>query len=311
MGSLTRRWLLQGSSLTALANIGSAAICLRETQMERDLLEAPIEIPPNFLGMHLHRWPEGAPLSPAPSYGYGAVRSHDYSGKGAGICWGAIHMADGVFDWSAMDAWVAAHRAAGKTLIYTVYGTPAWLALSSTQKDAYGRTGAGSPPRSLEALTEFIETLVRRYNRPGSRSIGFIEIWNEPHFAHNPANFWWGSARELAAMGRVIYRAAKRADPLICVLSPGFDDNLTGAMSFSSLTLSAARNSSLYQYLSASDGVGGRGGDWCEGIAFHTYEAVIASASTGIEGSLTLLRAMLYLMKLSLPLYCTSAAFAR
>ena len=164
-------------------------------------------------------------------------------------------------------------------------------------------------PRSLDALAEFIATLVRRYNRPGARGIGFLEIWNEPHFEHNPIHFWWGSAEQLATMGRVIYAAAKRVDPGICVLSPGFDDNLTGAMSFSSLTLASARSSSLYQYLSAPDGRGGRGGDWCEGIAFHTYEAVIAGASTGIEGSLALLRAMLYQMKLSLPVYCTECGF--
>jgi hypothetical protein len=305
MPTLTRRTLLQSSSLVALAAAASAATGFLGGRQPRSLLQVPRTVPPDFLGMHFHRWPQGVPLSPAPTYSYGGARSHDYSGSGAGISWAAIHTADGVYDWSAMDPWVTTHQASSHMLIYTVYGTPAWLATSTTHQDAYGHPGGGYPPRALAPLAEFIGTLIRRYKG----AIRFVEIWNEPHFVHNYATFWWGTAMELAAMGRTIYQAAKTADPTIRILAPGFDDNLTAALTLRDPTLAACQASSLYQYLAAPDSAGGRGGDWCDAIAFHTYEAQIDTATTGIEGQLLLLRTMLGLMRLSLPIYCTECGF--
>ena len=309
MPKITRRSVLQLSSLAALASLSSAAPHLSGAEVERALLAEPVHVPPDFLGMHLHRWPLGEPLSAAPTYQYGTVRSHDYSGGGPGIFWNSIHKADGVFDWSEMDPWVRANQSAGRALVYTVYGTPEWLAPATTHRDAYGRVGAGCSPRSLGPLAQFVSALVKRYNTQPGNGLRAIEIWNEPHFEHDYASFWWGTATELAAMGRVIYQAAKEADPDIRILSPGFDDNLTGGLSLQHTNLEAAQTSSLYQYLSASDGGAGRGGTWCDAIAFHTYEARIASASDGIEGQLLLLRRMLALMQLSLPVYCTECGF--
>ena len=295
--------------MSSLAALSSVATGLLRPASERTLLQAPVLVRPDFLGMHLHRWPQGDPVSPVPSYGYGAVRSHDYSVILNVMWWSEIYTRDGFFDWSQMDPWVSAHQAKGRTLTYTVYGTPEWLTSSSANQDAYGRAGAANPPRALEPLSQFITALVRRYNSPGSRAISFVEIWNEPHFAHSYADFWWGSAVELASMARAIYLAAKAADAGILVLSPGFDGNLTDTLSLRNSTLAAAEGSSLYQYLSASDGAGGRGSQWCDGIAFHTYEARIAGATDGIEGELLLLRKMLALMQLSLPVYCTECGF--
>jgi hypothetical protein len=59
-----------------------------------------------------------------PTFGYGAVRSHD-----SGVNWAALNTADGVFNSKLMSAWVARH--AGKKLMFTMSGTPEWLAASN------------------------------------------------------------------------------------------------------------------------------------------------------------------------------------
>ena len=56
----------------------------------RTILNRPLKVPPDFLGMHFHRWPAGTPLSPPPNFDFGAVRSHDYS-----VPWYSIHLTPG------------------------------------------------------------------------------------------------------------------------------------------------------------------------------------------------------------------------
>lgn len=159
----------------------------------RTLLTKPVQVPPDFIGMHFHRWPSGKPLSPGPTYGFGATRSHDYAGLPHGVFWSSIHLGPGIFDWTALDLWVATHAAQGRTLIYTVYGTPAWVTSAPQQPDPYGHPGGSSPPRAVAPLHDFITALVQRYNARQTR-IQFLEIWNEPHFERVKAEFWWGTA---------------------------------------------------------------------------------------------------------------------
>ena len=59
-----------------------------------------------------------------PTFGYGAVRSHS-----SGVNWASLHPADGVFNAKLMSAWVTRH--AGKKLMFTMTGTPEWLAASN------------------------------------------------------------------------------------------------------------------------------------------------------------------------------------
>jgi len=59
-----------------------------------------------------------------PTFGYGAVRSHD-----SGVNWAALNTADGVFNSKLMSSWVARHE--GKKIMFTMSGTPEWLAASN------------------------------------------------------------------------------------------------------------------------------------------------------------------------------------
>ncbi len=308
--TLTRRAMVQGSLAVAAATCSHELLGLADKtaalwMCERALITHPVAVPQDFVGMHAHRWPMGDPSSPTPTYGFGAARSHDYDGA----AWYRIHKAPGVFDWRRLDAWVEAHAAARRTLIYTLYGTPAWAATTIARKDPYGEPGGAAPPRDLRSVEEFVLALVGRYNAEGKRRIGFIETWNEPSFAQQHGDFWCGTAAELAAVGRTAARCAKRVDPGLRILTPGFNGNLAGSLTLRAPTLADARSSPMYQYLTVDDGSGTQASRWCDGIAFHGYNAPLRGANRGFVQEILRLQAMLQLMQVSLPLYDTEFGF--
>ena len=308
---VTRRRLLQSSlAVTGIAAC-STKLALLEVSfgghppIEQRLLTAPLIVPIDFVGMHAHRWPVGEPLSPAPTYNFGAVRSHDFDG----VAWYHIEVAPNTFDWTRLDTWVRIHAAAGRTLIYTVYGTPSWMAESTLQKDPYGQPGGASPPKTLQCAAEFIRALILRYNGDGTHRISFVETWNEPNFVQSYNDFWWGTAEQLVALSRVLHLAVKQVDAGVRILSPGFAGNLAGSLSLASPRLTDAISSSLYQYLSAPDGFGNRGSRWCDGVAFHCYNAPVGGPNRSFVLEIQRLRRLLELMHISLPIYETEMGF--
>ncbi len=297
--TLSRRDALQ---LGILATAGLLPVVAQTAAAgTRDLLKTPVKVPADFVGMHFHRWPQGNPLSPAPTYGYGTVRSHDY-----GVAWDNIEAAPGKYNWDRLDGWVQTHSAAGKTLIYTVYGTPGWASSRSTVKDAYGFSGAAAPPTALSVLSDFVTALVSRYNGKGSRKISFIEIWNEPHFLQNDRGFWWGTAAQLADLGRTISKAAKASDPDIKVLSPAFDGIPQGHLTYTTNGIPAG----LRQYLATRDATGALPSQWFDGMAIHTYDADITDPTHGLEGTLMQVRETLSHFNINVPIYTTETGYS-
>lgn len=311
MTLLSRRQLLQAS--LAFTGVGAcrSRLAFVDQRMEQslrgtqDLLSGPITVPADFVGLHAHRWPVGEPVSPAPAYEFGAARSHDYDGA----AWYRIHTAPQTFDWWRLDRWVEVHAAAKRTLIYTLYGTPAWAAASTEGMDRYGMPGGASPPRDLAAVAAFIHALMTRYNGDGVRRLGWIETWNEPTFGGGHEGFWWGSAEQLAAITRVVAITARGVDPGVRVMSPGFVGNLAGSLKLAFPLLVEAQGSPMLQFLTASDGHGGTGKDWCEAIAFHCYNSPLQGPNAGFLREILRVRKMLSLADIALPLYDTEFGF--
>jgi hypothetical protein len=264
----------------------------------RTILNRPLKVPPDFLGMHFHRWPAGTPLSPPPNFDFGAVRSHDYS-----VPWYSIHLTPGKYNWSRLDYWVDYFSSRKKTLIYTLYGTPQWLATDLAHKDPYGLPGGASNPRDLSQLAEFIAALVRRYNGGGQRRIKFIESWNEPMFRDRYSDFWWGTPAELAKLARVVSESAKGEDPHIQILSPGF----TGLFDLKSAP--GVEQNHIARFLTADDGAGATGGKWCDGLAIHLYDTPVSNPLEGLEGALAETRRLLTTLSLELPIYATEVGW--
>ena len=267
---------------------------------KRLLLKQPLLVPANFVGMHFHRWPQGSPVSSAPTYGYGTVRSHDY-----GIAWNEIHTGPDKFQWARMDTWVETHFSSGKTLIYTIYGTPAWASSDPKVKDAYGHLGGGAPPNNLADLGNFVTALVRRYNGSGKQKIQFIEIWNEPHFLQNNRGFWWGTSKQLADVGKVIYRSAKASDPAIKILSPAFDGLPEGHLLFNTTGIAAG----LREFFQTKDASGDKATRWFDAVAVHTYDATLSDPTHGLEGTILQLQETLRHFKVLVPVYNTETGY--
>lgn len=226
-------------------------------------MSGEVTVPDRFIGMHLHRWPDGP--SPAPTFPFGTARSLNYDPQaiGGAMHWNGIERENGRFDWKAADRWVETHHGAGRDLMFTFYGTPAWCA-SSTARDSYGLQGGNTNPRDLRYVARFIRALVDRYNGGGTRKIKYLEIWNEPSF--DGKQTWKGSAQELAALGRTVFIAAKGIDPGIKVLWPAFIDSLENGQTIPNLF-----KYSHQAYAAAQDGAGGTGRDWADALNFHYY----------------------------------------
>ena len=270
---------------------------VRRVPLDRD-----VEVPRNFVGMHLHRWPGGP--SSAPRFPFGVVRSLNYDPRsaGGGIHWNAIERESGRFDWGLLDTWVDTHRRAGRDLVYTLYGTPAWCASRSTP-DAYGKPGGDSPPTDLRFVRRFVTALVDRYNGGGSRRIGCIETWNEPTF--DGTQTWKGSATELAAIGRALFTSAKAIDPGVRILWPAFVDSLESGEPVPNLFKYTHQ-----AYAKASDGSGGRGRDWADALNFHYYHTgKIPGASNLMDHQDSMLAVRTSLERPGWPIYLSEIGF--
>ncbi len=256
-----RRAAIRGAlALPLAARSATAQTPKPPAAIRRSIVAAgAVQVPRDFIAMHFHRWPRvhypGSTVSPAPTYRYGTVRSLNYDG----ILWRDLHRAPGEFTFDHLDHWVDTHWRAGKTLIYTVYGTPRWATTRPQVNDLYQQPGGDSKPRDLGQLAEFVTRLVARYNGDGRQRIRFIESWNEPEFTGVP--YWRDSAEDLAALSRTIYGAAKAVDPAILVLFPPFTHLIDGPRVYPKMV----------DYAFAKDGRGGRGRDWADALTFHYY----------------------------------------
>src|SRR5690606_7796133 len=92
------------------------------------LQDSSYVVPATIVSIHAHRYPfnneDASGVSPAPTFSYGGVRSHDH----AKLIWAEVNPQQGVYDWTALDAWVDFYYTNNIKIIYTVYGTPDWAA---------------------------------------------------------------------------------------------------------------------------------------------------------------------------------------
>ena len=108
-----------------------------------------VTVPADFVGNHFQRV---VPVSGQ----YRRWHSHDAIGCG----WYQVNTADGVYDWSDLDAYVAALDE-GDGWTYDVWGTPNWLSARPAEAHTYG-AGVAAEPTDMSKLTKGVER-TRRY----------------------------------------------------------------------------------------------------------------------------------------------------
>ncbi len=222
-----------------------------------NVLAAPIVVAPRFAGMHYH--------AQRPTVTYSVARNVDL----AGCMWWSIAAAGrGLYDWTALDAFVGAAAASGRDVVFNFLGTPTWASARPSEPGHYA-PGSDAEPAGVADIAAFASAVCARYLARGT-PIAAFEIWNEPKYAGgggvSTGNYFTGTPAALAAMARVVYQAVKARDPNALVLSPA----PTG-LEFPWVAGDASGTDNLERFLSAPDDLGGSGRDWVDAIAFHAY----------------------------------------
>jgi hypothetical protein len=235
---------------------------------------SPVAVSDRFFGMHVYKRDNDT----ATEASFYTVRSHDMAGGRSR--WQFIEPRDDVWDFSVIDDWVNIHHAAGRDIVFTLYGTPAWASARPNEEGAYGPWSLGiqAEPSDMTKWDRFCTKVATRY----LGKIKYYEVWNEPDMFNNGTGiarkdfyggatdaelskhfFFSGTFAKLSEMVRRANQAIKAVDPTAKILSP----------SITNWPTSGGVNAETYftGMLAASDGVGGTMKDWVDIIAVHLY----------------------------------------
>jgi GH35 family endo-1,4-beta-xylanase len=133
--------------------------------------------------------------------------------------WDRIEPAPGRYDWSEVDAVVAANEAAGLPLLAILIGTPAWAADGRASSVP---SGLDAPPIMPDGTAgernvwgRFVHAVAKRYRG----RIAAYEVWNEP----NRPDFWGGTPEQYYRLLSAGMAAIRHADPNARVVLGGLD----------------------------------------------------------------------------------------
>jgi hypothetical protein len=184
-----------------------------------------------------------------------------------------------------MDKWVAYCVENNQDINYTMSSTPNWAAdlTAPALNDPWAVTRGGFRPANLSDLGTFITELVTRYNvtlHPTVKPIKYIEAWNETRFNNvrisSGSHFWGDTVDNMVLVTKTIYQAAKAVDPTIQILSPSASP---GGLPKNVIRSPAG---TIASFLRQSDGSGGFGYNWIDGIAIHMYDVVESDITNNI-----------------------------
>jgi Glycosyl hydrolase catalytic core len=157
-------------------------------------------IPSTYFAMHILQ-PQDWPTIPI-----GAL------GKLTGALWPYVEPTKGQYNWSRIDAFVAAASAHGIGIMYSNDGIPPWAAADSSTcftQPYFGPYCSGAVA-NLQDWDDFVTALVTRYKG----KIQIYELWNEPEHSYT------GTMPQLVAMMQHEHDIIRTLDPTASILSP-------------------------------------------------------------------------------------------
>lgn len=191
------------------------------------LSASPVSVADSFFGMHVYTRANDS----VSGLTFKTVRSHDLTGGKAR--WAKIQPTDtqnlANWDFVDLDAWVNTHYAAGRDLVFTLFGTPSWAAgAKSAEEGIYGPSNLGmqAEPADMTDWTFYCATIATRY----LGKIKYYEVWNEPNMNNdgtgvtatgisNKRFFYSGTFAKLAEMTRLANQTIKAIDPTAKIIS--------------------------------------------------------------------------------------------
>lgn len=98
------------------------------------------------------------------------------------VPWAEIEPEPGIYDYSALDATVAAMELQNVNILLNVFAAPAWSRVAYTEKLNSQLRDYGGPPKDLNDFATFLANLATRY----AGIVDAYEIWKSP----NLLKFW-------------------------------------------------------------------------------------------------------------------------
>jgi len=176
-------------------------------------------VPATYFGLH-DNFAANNGGSPFPLVSFGATRFWDLNN----VTWSEIETANGVYNWTALDNWVATLSSHGVSDIIWTFGyTPLWAAPQGGGNG--GQFGSCYPPvisgntvnYDSATMRAFITALATRYNgNNGHGLINHYETWNEP----GGAPFYCGTLAQLVAIQNDVHDVVKAANPNAVIHTP-------------------------------------------------------------------------------------------
>ena len=114
--------------------------------------------------------------------------------------WADVEKSPGVYDWSHIDADMAAAAREGLHVLPVVGYAPSW-----------------TQPEDAQGYASFVAAVVKRYGPGTSANLTWFELWNEPNYAYA----WSGKVADPSAYAkdvRAAAQAAKQVAPSVKVL---------------------------------------------------------------------------------------------
>jgi polysaccharide biosynthesis protein PslG len=208
------------------------------------------QISNNYFGMHMH----GGVISrqPWPVDSFGSVSLWDGS-----VSWSDINSAQGKYDWSNLDLWLAAAKQHNDQLIYTFGRVPQWASSNRYETGCADGPGECAPPSDVnpdgsgtdQSFKDFVTAIAAHNKNSATARITYWELWNEPYNAPS----WTGTIAQIVRMAKDATAILKAADPNAVVLVPSVCIEGTKALKW------------IDAYLAAG------GSSYADAVAFHGY----------------------------------------
>lgn len=184
------------------------------------LSASPVSVGGEFFGMQVNRRANDSLTGVTAAI----VRNQDMeNGRSR---WLKIEYSPGLFAWSDVDSWVNTHYAAGRELVFVLWGTPQFYSARPSEIGAYGigSPGASAEPSDMAKWSTFCTKVAQRY----AGKIKYYDIWNEPNYYNDgislPSDtrgcYFTGTFAKLSEMVRRANQAIKAVDPTAKIICP-------------------------------------------------------------------------------------------
>ena len=179
------------------AGVVSAVAGLLTALLSAEAAGSPVRVPRAFFGLH------DKSMQVYSHVPFGSLRLWD-----ANVTWREIETSPGSYQWSRLDAYVAAAQAHGIEVTLVVGMTPSFYNGDRTK-----------PPADLSVYRSYVRAAMARYRDfNGKRGIAAYQVWNEG----NVPDYWTGTPQQLAQLTQVVAQARREVDPGAVVLAPSF-----------------------------------------------------------------------------------------